>query len=320
MRILVAEDENVQRRLLERLLTGWGHDVIVASDGQDAWSALRGNNPPDLAILDWVMPGMDGLRVCRELRKDASRKYIFIILLTAKDRKQDLVEAMEAGADEYLVKPFDVHELKARLIAGKRILDLQEQLVTANRALHFQATHDPLTGLFNRGAIVDILQNELMRAQRERKSITAILADIDHFKRINDTQGHSAGDAALRRIAQRLQSSVRGYDSVGRYGGEEFLIVLPGCSSPRGAERAEQIRLALCGPGQDSSESGITVSMGVASTQGPTEMEELLAFADAALYRAKRNGRNRVESVPDASATATEDVREEINSVRGKRF
>jgi two-component system cell cycle response regulator len=170
MRILVAEDELVQRRLLEGLLTQWGHEVIVASHGEQAWSVLEGENRPDLAILDWVMPGMDGLRVCREQRKDADHKYIYILLLTAKDRKQDFVEAMEAGADEYLVKPF-AQELKARLIAGKRILDLQEQLVCANRSLQFQASHDTLTTLFNRGAIAGILQNEFARALREGKSV-----------------------------------------------------------------------------------------------------------------------------------------------------
>jgi two-component system, cell cycle response regulator len=296
MRILIAEDELVQRRLLEGLLTRWGHEVVVATDGEQAWSVLEGENRPDLAILDWVMPGMDGLRVCRELRKDAHHKYIYIMLLTVKDRKQDLVEAMEAGADEYLAKPFDAQELKARLIAGKRILDLQEQLVCANRSLQFQASHDTMTTLFNRGAIVGILHNELTRALREGKSISVILVDIDYFKKINDTHGHSAGDAVLRRAAQRMQSSVRSYDSVGRYGGEEFLIVLPGCSSAMAMERTEQVKLTLGEPGPDPSQPRITVSMGVAVTKGPIKVEELLSRADGALYRAKRNGRNRVES------------------------
>jgi two-component system cell cycle response regulator len=308
MRILIAEDVLVQRRLLEGLLTQWGHEVVVASDGEQAWSVLKGENRPDLAILDWVMPGMDGLRVCRELRKDADHKYIYILLLTAKDRKQDFVEAMEAGADEYLVKPFDAQELKARLIAGKRILDLQEQLVCANRCLQFQASHDTLTTLFNRGAIVGILQNELTRALREGKSLSVILADIDHFKKINDTYGHSAGDAVLRRAAQRMQSSVRSYDSVGRYGGEEFLIVLPGCSSSMAMERAEQVKLTLGEPSPDPSEPRITVSMGVAVAKGPAKVEELLSTADGALYQAKRNGRNRVESDQGTTDDRTSQV------------
>jgi two-component system cell cycle response regulator len=296
MRILIAEDELIQRRLLERLLTRWGHEVITAMDGQQAWAALQSENPPDLAILDWVMPGMDGPKICRELRKNTLRKYIYIVLLTAKDRTQDLVEAMEAGADEYLAKPFDAQELKARLIASKRLLDLQEQLVRANRSLEFQASHDTLTGLYNRGAIVGILKNELARALRERKPVSVILADVDHFKKVNDTQGHSAGDAVLRRAAEKMKCSVRTYDSVGRYGGEEFLIVLPGCSLSMAVERAEQLRLVLGEPSSDPSEIQITVSMGVEAAQAQTKIEELLSKADEALYQAKRDGRNRVSS------------------------
>lgn len=299
MKILIAEDELIQRRLLERLLTRWGHDVVVATDGEQAWSVLQGEHRPDLAILDWMMPGMDGLRVCRELRKDTGHKYIYIMLLTARDSKQDLVEAMEAGADEYLAKPFDAQELKARLIASKRILDLQEQLVCANHSLKFRASHDALTTLLNRGAIVEILQNELKRGLREGKPVSVILLDIDHFKKLNDTHGHLAGDAVLRLAAERMKSSVRSYDSVGRYGGEEFLLVLPGCSSRMATERAEQVRFAVSQPSQDRLESQITVSMGIAEAKGPTKMDELLCRADDALYRAKRNGRNRIESIED---------------------
>jgi diguanylate cyclase (GGDEF)-like protein len=294
MRILVAEDEAIQRRLLERLLTGWGHEVVTATDGREAWALLQGPNRPSLALLDWMMPAMDGLRICRELRKDAAQPYIYVVLLTAKDRKGDLVEAMEAGADDYLVKPFDAQELKVRLNAGNRILDLQEQLISANRSLQFQATHDPLTGIFNRGAIVGILQNELARGLRDRKPVSIILADIDHFKTINDTLGHSAGDTVLRRTAERMQTAVRTYDSVGRYGGEEFLIVLPGCALTMAGDRAEQLRLILGEPSPNLSRQ-VTASMGVACSVGAANVEELLANADVALYEAKANGRNRVE-------------------------
>lgn len=310
MRILIAEDETIQRRLLESLLTGWGHEVVVATDGSQAWAMLQGENRPELTILDWMMPGMDGLRVCAEMRKDSSQPYIYIVLLTARDRKQDLVQALEAGADDYLVKPCEAQELKARLKAGKRILDLQEQLVSANRTLQFQATHDSLTGLLNRRAIVEILHKELARAQREREAVSVILVDIDHFKKINDTQGHPAGDAVLCRVSQIMKSSVRNYDSVGRYGGEEFLIVLPGCPSELATERAEHVRLMLSEPSPDPSENRITVSMGVAAAHGPIKMEELLTRADDALYRAKRNGRNRVESNKGTNCTADDQASE----------
>ncbi len=310
MRILIAEDETIQRRLLESLLTRWGHEVVLATDGSQAWAMLQGENRPELTILDWMMPGMDGLRVCAEMRKDSSQPYIYIVLLTARDRKQDLVQALEAGADDYLVKPCEAQELKARLKAGKRILDLQEQLVSANRTLQFQATHDSLTGLLNRRAIVEILHKELARAQREREAVSVILVDIDHFKKINDTQGHPAGDAVLCRVSQIMKSSVRNYDSVGRYGGEEFLIVLPGCPSELATERAEHVRLMLSEPSPDPSENRITVSMGVAAAHGPIKMEELLTRADDALYRAKRNGRNRVESNKGTNCTADDQASE----------
>lgn len=308
MKILIAEDETIQRRLLESLLTGWGHEVAVATNGTQAWAMLQGENRPDLTILDWMMPGMDGLRVCAELRKDSSQTYVYIVLLTARNRKQDLLQALDAGADDYLVKPFDAQELKARLKAGKRILDLQEQLVSANRNLQFQATHDSLTGLLNRRAIVEILQKELARAERERESLSIILVDIDHFKKINDTRGHLAGDAVLCRVSQIMKSSVRSYDSVGRYGGEEFLIVLPGCPAELATKRAEQFGLMLSEPSSDPSENQITVSMGVAVGSGPVKMEELLSRADDALYQAKRNGRNRVESAKGSCYTIDDQV------------
>lgn len=302
MRILIAEDEPVQRQLLHGLLTKWGHDVEEVNDGQQAWSVLTSPNRPHMAILDWVMPGIDGLRICRELRKDTSREYIFLLVLTSRDRKQDLVEALEAGADDFLTKPFDAQELKARLKTADRILSLQEQLVSANRTLTFQATHDPLTGLFNRGAIVEKLRNELSRCRREKRPLGVVLADLDHFKNVNDTMGHAAGDAVLRGAAQKMQACVRIYDSVGRYGGEEFLILLPGCNPCMTRERAEQVRLMVAEEAQNTpaGKVSITVSMGVASVAGESTCEEVLRAADAALYEAKRKGRNRVERYNEA--------------------
>jgi two-component system cell cycle response regulator len=211
MRILIAEDEPVQQRLIKKWLAKWGHEVIVANDGVEALSVLQADNPPMLAILDWMMPGMEGPQICRQLRKCADRPYIYIVLLTAKNEKQDLIAALHAGADDYLAKPFDAQELRARLETGMRILRLQEQLL-------FASEHDPLTGLLNRGAVVDALKWELARAQREGSSIGVILADLDHFKAINDTFGHLEGDSVLRAAARTISSSIRGYDSAGRYG------------------------------------------------------------------------------------------------------
>lgn len=298
MRILIAEDNRIQLRLLRGLLTGWGHEVVVATDGEQAWAALGGDNPPSLAILDWMMPAMDGLRICRELRKPSERAYTYILLLTAKDRKADLVEAMDAGADDYLTKPFDAQELKSRLLAGKRLLDLQEQLIAGNRKLLFQATHDNLTGLLNRGAILDVLLNEFARSRREKHSVGVLLADIDYFKKINDIYGHAMGDSVLRETAQTIRSTVRTYDSVGRYGGEEFLIVLPGCDLKSSEGKAEQIRQAVSTNVIRTVEQGSlgTLSIGAISVRASIEYERVLNAVDAALYEAKRKGRNRVQT------------------------
>lgn len=297
MKILIAEDEPIQLRVLESLLAKWGHDVVVASDGEQAWSILMGDRPPDLAILDWIMPAMDGLRICRELRGISGRAYTYILVLTARDQKEDLIEALEAGADDYLTKPFHPQELKARLYSGKRLLDLQEQLVKANQALQIRASHDALTGIFNRGAILDVLLNEFARSRRDRKPVGVILADIDHFKNVNDTYGHTTGDLVLRQTAQTIRSMLRIYDSVGRYGGEEFLIIIPGCDANLSGQKAEQIRLAVsAAPIQTAANAmvAVTVSLGVISVCAPENGQQVLESADQALYQAKRDGRNRV--------------------------
>jgi diguanylate cyclase (GGDEF)-like protein len=295
MRILVAEDEPVQLRLLQRLLTSWGHDVVLATDGDQAWSMLTGENPPNLAILDWMMPAMDGLRICRQVRQSSAPSYTYILVMTARDQKNDLVEALEAGADDYLTKPFDADELRARLHSGKRVLELEEKLRSANQSLQFQATHDGLTGLLNRGAILDALLNEFARTRREKKPVGVILADVDHFKKINDSYGHGMGDDVLREVAQRMRSVIRSYDSVGRYGGEEFLLILPGCDRDSAMQKAEQIRGAVAASPVIAAHDFIcTLSLGVVSVCDPTDYQTVLVGADEALYRAKREGRNRV--------------------------
>ena len=247
MKILIAEDETVSRRLLQNTLVKWGYEVVVCRDGQEAWEGLQTQDAPQLAILDWMMPKMDGLLVCKEIRKQSAEPYVYILLLTSKSQKEDLITGLEAGADDYLTKPFDAQELKAKLRAGMRILDLQTELINAREALRVQATQDPLTGLWNRGAILETLRREIARAKRERNSVAVVMADLDHFKRINDSYGHLAGDAALRQVADRMRSSIRPYDAIGRYGGEEFLILLPGCNIPGAATVAERLMTSIAG-------------------------------------------------------------------------
>src|SRR5882724_6037532 len=223
MRILIADDSVVSRHLLDATLRKWGYQVVVACDGEEALAVLQGDDAPKLAILDWVMPGLTGPEVCRKVRdhaKDKEREYTYILLLTSKSLKEDLITGMEAGADDYITKPFDQHELKVRLRAGTRIIDLERELVRAREDLRDQATRDSLTRIWNRGMILEILDRELARAERERRPVGLVLADLDHFKNVNDTYGHFAGDAVLREFVRRTGSSVRPYDAVGRYGGE----------------------------------------------------------------------------------------------------
>jgi two-component system cell cycle response regulator len=298
MRILVADDDRISRRLLEAFLIQLDYQVVLARDGVEAWEILQQKNSPRLAILDWMMPGMDGTQVCRELRKHSEMTYVYILLLTKKNDQAEVITGLDAGADDYLTKPVEGNELKARLRTGRRILELQERLLSANDALHFQLAHDPLTGILSRAAILETLRLELIRSQRERTTVGILMADVDHFKQVNDTYGHLAGDAVLRETAKRMRSSVRPYDAFGRYGGEEFLIVMPGCDICGTTSRAEALRNAIGREPVDTPEGMIPVTLSLGVTVGgganPAELAELLRAADAALYEAKNGGRNRV--------------------------
>jgi len=292
MKILLVEDSYIERKKIGAYLTDWGFDYVSVGSGTEAIKLLEGVNPPDFALLDWMLPGLDGIDVLRRIRKLNQGNYIYTVMLTAKAQKQDRIAAMEAGADDYLSKPVDPTELRSRIMVGKRILELQQ-------SLRFAATHDFLTGLLNRSEILAALERELARAAREQKPTTVILCDVDHFKRVNDTLGHAAGDEVLKEVARRLKLDLRPYDIVGRYGGEEFLIILPGCDVEAGARRADGIRHLV---GKDriitpAGEASATISMGVACTIARRDhpLAEFLHEADMSLYTAKKNGRNRVE-------------------------
>jgi two-component system cell cycle response regulator len=310
MLVLIADDETVSRRMLAKMLTDCGYQVITAGDGAEAWRILERPDAPRLAILDWMMPEMTGPALCREVRKLKREPYTYVLLLTARTDKQDVVEGMDSGADDYVTKPFDAQELQVRLRAGRRILDLQDELVAAREALREQATHDPLTRVWNRYAILDALNRELSRAGRDGTSLAVIMTDIDHFKQVNDTYGHLAGDAILREVARRMQAGLRAYDQVGRYGGEEFLIVLPGASAANACQLAARLRLAIAGEPAAAGgiRIGVTASFGVTATAHAWECspETLIRMADEALYRAKETGRNRVEMEPGEPATGRE--------------
>lgn len=299
MRILIAEDDVTSRLILENMLTKWGYDVVSATDGNDAWKKLQEEDSPKLVILDWMMPGMEGIEICRKIRENSKSEdqYTYVTLLTAKESKENIVTGMDAGADDYITKPFDMHELRVRVRAGQRIVQLQSELLEAKKDMEIQSRTDPLTGVLNRRAILSQIENELSRAKRDNAHISISMLDLDHFKKINDTFGHLAGDAVLRESMNRVEETIRTYDAVGRFGGEEFIVVLPGAKEADAFIIADRIRIKINAKNAniDGVSIPFTISQGLATCNGELTADELIAKADEALYRAKQNGRNCVD-------------------------
>ena len=297
--ILVAEDDAIYRHLLQTLLRRASFLVRTVSNGVDALRIAQADGAPRLLIFDWMMPGLSGIELCRRLRQErATRLYQYIILLTSKDAKTDTVAGLEAGADDYLTKPVDYQELLARLRAGTRILELEDRLLNAQKEMEYLATHDSLTGLWNRLVWKKLLAAEFERAYRNATSVAVLMIDLDHFKSVNDTYGHSAGDALLNKVGDVLQSLVRAYDHVGRYGGEEFIILAQELSRDAVYDYAERIRSTLAQTAimHEESPISVTVSIGVAFAEILQERspDVMVRAADRALYRAKARGRNCV--------------------------
>jgi diguanylate cyclase (GGDEF)-like protein len=302
--VLVAEDDASSRFRLETALRSWGYHVTSVADGRQAIAALSQADGPSLAVLDWSMPEANGLEVCQAIRSDPERRYVYAILLTAHDRDEDVIAGFDAGADDYVTKPFNTKELRARIRSGARIIQLQRQLVAAHEELREKAMHDPLTRLLTRGAFFDIADHEFARARRSRIPVSIVMADIDRFKSINDRFGHPGGDDVLREVARRLQATFRKEDAVGRYGGEEFVALAVGCDGADANRLAERFREAVeCEPFAIGAEwLAVTTSVGVVTGAAVDGVLELVRAADEALYGAKTAGRNRVVA---AKALAT---------------
>lgn len=298
MKILIADDDPVSRLLLQRQLEKDGYEVTVADNGRAAAEILLESDGPRLALVDWMMPELDGPGLCREVRASLhTASYIYIVLLTSRQDSEDVVAGLEAGADDYMTKPCRPAELRARLRAGRRILSLEETLVHAREEMRFKATHDALTTLWNRASILSLVSSELHRATRDATPTSLLLCDLDHFKQVNDKHGHLVGDAVLEEVAKRLITAVRSYDAVGRYGGEEFLILLSDCDESGLRIRAEDIRAAIGAVPLTAAgvELLLTISIGgVTCNNGNAALplERVLKQADDALYRAKAEGRN----------------------------
>jgi two-component system cell cycle response regulator len=302
---LIVEDNLLMRRILEGHLIEMGHTVVAVENGQQALEMLEKQYFP-LVITDWVMPEMDGLELCRTIRENNYKGYVYIILLTGQDKKEDLISGLSAGADEYLVKPVNRPELEVRLKTAGRILELQNSLKRSYEEIKLLSTKDPLTKLFNRGYLDERLPQEVKRTFRFERPLSIALFDLDHFKSINDTYGHPAGDRVLQDCAYCVQRSVRGeIDWLARYGGEEFVIVLPETNLAGAMACAERLRKEISELVSviDGAEIRYTASFGVASFTPPDQKEDLsmanvlIEKADQCLYLAKKEGRNRVRSI-----------------------
>ena len=295
VQVLIADDDLTSRSLLRQVLARWGYDVVVAADGAEAWERLRRDGAPRLAILDWMMPGLDGVEICRRVRLLDTSSPPYLILLTARGGKGDIVAGLEAGADDYVGKPFDGDELRARLEVGRSYVELNAKLLEVQQTLKVQAMTDVLTGSLNRRAILDLLANEMARAKREGKTVGIGMVDVDHFKLINDTWGHAVGDRVLQELVRRSAEAIRPYDAFGRFGGEEFLAVISGGSPPLTRRVLERIRRAIAGVSvyAEGQKVAVTASIGGAVGRGES-LDVLIRSADDALYQAKGEGRDRV--------------------------
>jgi diguanylate cyclase (GGDEF)-like protein len=299
--ILLVEDEPTTRMLTAQRLRLAGYEVEAVSNGAQALELIRKKFFP-LLLTDWDMPEMDGLALCKALRKETLEGYVYTIVLTAREGKASIIKGLQAGADDYLTKPFDDAELMARLNTGRRILNLEKSLRDANRRNHLLSITDALTGAYNRRYLMDTLPKEIERASRYGRPLSVVLCDVDHFKKVNDNHGHQAGDDVLKGFAELLlEGSRRDIDWVARYGGEEFLLVLPETTMEAALAFAEKMRIAVAGYRFQTSAGvmEITASFGVAGYDAvdgnePGSVDNLIAYADLCLYRSKETGRNRV--------------------------
>lgn len=298
IKLLIADDDNVSRLMVERSARDQGFEVFTAAEGKSAMEILS-DEGVHVAILDWMMPGVSGIELCRHMRRHNAYEYQYIILCTARNQAGDIVEGLNAGADDYITKPYNIKELEARLRIGKRIIELQHTLMRTQEKLRSMAIHDSLTNLLNRGEISRILEEQWLQTRREKRHLGVILLDIDHFKTVNDRYGHQVGDAVLIEVSRRLKECMRPYDKIGRYGGEEFLALLPNCDQLNTARIAERIRRRVSETPIAAFEHKhhISISLGctVVTPEESTAPETILLRSDTALYRAKANGRDRAE-------------------------
>ncbi|MDD2366537.1 MAG: diguanylate cyclase [Desulfuromonadaceae bacterium] len=301
MKILLAEDDKISRRLLERVFSGYGYDVVSASDGDEAWRILEEPEHPHLLVLDWMMPGVTGVEIVKRLRERPDGHTYYAIILTSLDTPDDLAYALDGGADEFVSKPYHADALRARANVGRRIVSLHHTLSEkirllqeANATISHLAATDELTTLYNRRYFNENLTKSISAAKRYKFPLSLVMVDIDKFKAVNDTYGHSSGDTVLKAFADILRSLARTEDVSARWGGEEFIILLTHTARDGAAVMAERVRSKMASECLRVTSIPVTVSLGVVEWGDGEDPELLIKRADKALYRAKDEGRNRV--------------------------
>ena len=299
MKLLIADDSNVVRMMLLGVTKHWGYDVILAENGEQAWQIMQQKDAPKLLLLDWEMPKMNGIEVCERVIAQNPENPAYILLLTSRTESEDIVEGLSKGASDYISKPFDSAELQVRLQVGKRMIEMQEKLNSTMLKLTVLASHDVLTGILNRRAIMQALNIEIQRIERQNKILVIGMCDIDNFKNVNDTYGHLVGDEVIKEVAKRMQLVLREYDVLGRYGGEEFLVITPTDHIDSGIIAFQRICHAVSSQPIkiDDLSLTVTISCGVTTYSSKSDKENismLISRADQALYQAKDAGRNCV--------------------------
>ena len=304
MKILLAEDITVTRKLVKKILENKGYEVVEARDGQEAWEIFQKEKEKiNLALIDWSMPRLNGLQLCKKIKTAEIPGYVYSIFLTGKVDVDNVIEGLEAGADDYVTKPFNKRELISRINVGKRFIQLHRKLREAYQKVHMLSITDGLTQILNRRALLERLEEELHRAGRENAFFCLMMLDIDHFKKVNDEYGHQVGDKVLVEVVNRLKSKLRPYDIIGRYGGEEFVIGILVADRETGIEKAEDFRSCVEEKEFEYSDKKlkVTISLGVtcqkigdAKKDMPQFLDAITKKADDALYRAKETGRNKV--------------------------
>ena len=318
MRILIAEDDAVSRRILITQLTRWGHEVLSAQDGHEAWKLLSAADGPNLAILDWMMPKMTGVDICTKARQEVMDRPLYMILLTALNRKEYVIQGMEAGADDYLTKPFDAHELRVRLKAGERIVDLQltlhdrvQQLEHAEQALRDMTLSDNMTGLYNHRGFYTLAEHQMKIARRSCQNSILLFADMDGLKQINDNFGHAAGSSAIVRVASVLKKTFRDCDVVARLGGDEFVVLAPNVDLEESSVLIERLAGNLAAANAEQNQPfELSLSIGTIALKhdSDTPLEEYVTCADQAMYDAKRLKREGI-----AGQFSAQDLPQNVN-------